>query len=252
MSGKLIEEPPLIVLPSLARELGLVDAIVCQQLYYAGTRWPDGWVRRSYADWSRALRGVVAARSLERTFANLVKAGWAEQDVEPGKPTAFRITPRKLREGSAIERGEPSAVSGGSVSREEGERTPPSKSPSSKPILAPHEEHVGFSVWLAKHVDECGRYGISRSVPRAGTSYRSDLARAYGALREEGWSEEELQLASVGLLADEWMRSQGHSKPENVLRKTKLGGKVDAGRQELERRGSDQYGRFDEGDPRAS
>lgn len=251
MSGKLIEEPPLIVLPSLARELGLVDAIVCQQLYYAGTRAADGWVQRSYADWSRALRDVVKARSLERTFANLVAAGWAEQKTEPGKPTAFRITPRRLREvGSAGSGGNPPLAAEGPVSREEGERTPPSKSPSSKPILAPHEEYPGFGTWLVKHVEECGRYGITRSVPKSGTSYRSDLARAYSTLRGEGWSHEELELASIGHLADEWMRSQGHTKPENVLRKTKLGGKVDAGRQELERRAADQYSRFDEGDPR--
>lgn len=120
-----------------------------------------------------------------------------------------------------------------------------------KSILSPDQEPVGFGSWLSKHVDECERRGITRSVPRAGTSYRSELARTVAGLLGEGVTLEELELASVGVLADEFMRTGGHTKFENVLRKTKLGGKIDAGRAELRRRADDQYGRFDGKDPRA-
>jgi len=246
----LIPEPPLIVLPSLARELGLVDAIVLQQLYYAGARTPDGWVRRSNADWSRAMRGAVAARTLERLWGRLLKAEWIEEARVAGEPTAYRVTPRRLREGSAIERGDPPAASGGSVSRENSrEETPSPKAPSKKRILDPKEEPVGFGTWLSQHVDECARYGIERAVPKAGTSYRSELARSVAGLLEEGWSLEDLRLASIGVLADEFMRREGHTKPENVVRKTKIGGRIDQGRAELARR-DEGYGAFDGDDPR--
>jgi hypothetical protein len=92
----LIQEPPLIVLPSLAREVGLPPAILLQQLYFAGQKAADGWVTRSTGDWSRALRGVIAPRTIERAFSKLLEADWVEASSSPGLPTAYRVTPARL------------------------------------------------------------------------------------------------------------------------------------------------------------
>jgi hypothetical protein len=59
-SKLLIDEPPLIVLPSLAAALGLSEAILLQQIHYwlrQGGHVRDGrrWIYNSYAQWAAQL-----------------------------------------------------------------------------------------------------------------------------------------------------------------------------------------------------
>lgn len=56
-SNLLINERPLIVLPSLAREIGLNEAIVLQQIHFwlnKKVNYEDGeyWVYNTYEDWA--------------------------------------------------------------------------------------------------------------------------------------------------------------------------------------------------------
>lgn len=92
-------------------------------------------------------------------------------------------------------------------------------------ILSSAEEPFEFSQWLGYH---CSR--AERTVPRAGTSARSELARVFAALVAEGYGLEDFKLASDGVLGDAFMVENGHTKPENVLRKSKLAGRIDDGR----------------------
>jgi hypothetical protein len=246
VSGKLISEPPLLVLPSLAREVGLTDAIVLQQLHYASLRAPDGWVVRSAADWSRSLRGVVSTRTVERIFPKLIEAGWVEVKTQVGQPNGYRVTSDKLAEVvPPTSVGSPPPSRRGSVSREEEERERPSSKSSPKKVLSLEEEPEGFAGWLEHHVQTGAALGVSLSVPKHGTSYRSGLARTFAALSGEGYSLEEFKFASDGVLSDEFMREGGHVKPENVLRKEKIGGRVDAGRRWREARGPGGRGKYD-------
>lgn len=140
-------------------------------------------------------------------------------------------------------------ASGHEPSIEPSEGTPSPKTPSSrKPILKPEEEPELFAQWLGFHVTAAGKMDVALSVPRAGTSYRSSLARTFGALAGEGYGKEDFELASLGVLSDDWMRSQGHVKPENVLRKEKIGGRIDVGRafRAAGGEGGGKYGRFDD------
>lgn len=111
-------------------------------------------------------------------------------------------------------------------------------------ILTPQEEPVGFAQWLGEHVTIAAEFGVDVSVPRAATSHRSTLARAFAALQEEGYSAEDFRLASIGVLSDDFMRSGGHVKPENVLRKTKIGGRIDRGRAWRSAQENGKYARF--------
>jgi hypothetical protein len=132
-----------------------------------------------------------------------------------------------------------------SVLQPSGDPTPLPKTLSSQP------EPVEFSEWIGHHVTECERHGIRRSVPAAGTSVRADLAGKFRTLLGEGYDLEQLKLASVGVLADEFMRRGGHTAPENVLRKTKIQKRIDDGRAELARREvAEPYAQFDLGDSR--
>ena len=56
----LISEPPLIVLPSLARLVGLNEAIILQQVHYwlqRSSNIKDGhrWVYNSYPNWYKQM-----------------------------------------------------------------------------------------------------------------------------------------------------------------------------------------------------
>lgn len=240
--SKLISEPPLLVLPSLAREVGLTDAIVLQQLHYAGQRTADGWVERSAADWSRAIRGVLAPRSLERIFPKLVQTGWVEALPTAGKPTAYRVAPRRLAEEAArgLAEGVP-ADSGGSLSRErttEKEK----KSSTSKKRTQPADEVDGFAAWLEHHSSVAAEFGAKVSIPREVTDGRTELHRRFVAALAQGFSPEEIGLASDGVLSADWNMEDGKLKypaHATVLRKPdKVQERVDAGRAWRAQRGS--------------
>jgi DnaD/phage-associated family protein len=76
----LIDEYPLLVLPSLAVIIGLNEAIALQQLHYwlenpKGGVMLDGerWVYNTYEEWQRDNFPFWSVRTVIRTFANLEK-----------------------------------------------------------------------------------------------------------------------------------------------------------------------------------
>lgn len=82
-SSLLLDEPPLIVLPSLAIRVGLESAIVLQQLHYfikinlkANRNIYDGrpWVYNSYTGW-QSIFPFLSTKAIQRIFANLKKSG---------------------------------------------------------------------------------------------------------------------------------------------------------------------------------
>ena len=82
-SSLLLDEPPLIVLPSLAIRVGLESAIVLQQLHYfikinfkANRNIYDGrpWVYNSYTGW-QSIFPFLSTKTIQRIFANLKKSG---------------------------------------------------------------------------------------------------------------------------------------------------------------------------------
>lgn len=78
----LISEPPLQVLPSLAKTIGLNEAITLQQLHYwlenpkAGVdREGFRWVYNTYEDWQRDNFPFWSTKTIQRTFLNLERDG---------------------------------------------------------------------------------------------------------------------------------------------------------------------------------
>jgi hypothetical protein len=110
--------------------------------------------------------------------------------------------------------------------------------------MAVVDEPAFFALWLGHHVSRCAEHGIQRSTPRPGTSYRAQLASTFAALLAEGYELEDFKLASDGVLADEFMRTGGHTAPENVLRKTKIAKRIDEGRAWRAAQENDKYARF--------
>jgi hypothetical protein len=77
----LLDEPPLIVLPSLAIKVGLESAIVLQQIHYflglnyhAGRNIRDDrvWTYNSYEKWQQIFP-FFSKKTVQRIFVNLEK-----------------------------------------------------------------------------------------------------------------------------------------------------------------------------------
>jgi hypothetical protein len=87
-SNLLISEPPLQVLPSLAKAIGLNEAIVVQQLHYwlinpkAGVeRNGIKWIYNTYEEWQEQNFPFWSTKTIQRVFTSLENAGYviAEQ-----------------------------------------------------------------------------------------------------------------------------------------------------------------------------
>lgn len=81
MSNLLINEPPLLVLPRLAKAIGLNEAIIVQQLHYwlenpkvGVTRDGFKWVFNTYDEW-RENFPFWSIPTIQRTFISLEKRG---------------------------------------------------------------------------------------------------------------------------------------------------------------------------------
>lgn len=78
----LISEPPLQVLPTLAKAIGLNEAIVTQQLHYLlrdkrNGRVFDGhqWIFNTYEQWQERFFPFWSIPTIQRIFSHLEKAG---------------------------------------------------------------------------------------------------------------------------------------------------------------------------------
>ena len=79
MSKLLINEQPLVVLPSLAEKIGLNEAIMLQQIHFWITRKPhekDGrqWIYNTYAEWATQFP-FWSESTIKRTIRSLEKKG---------------------------------------------------------------------------------------------------------------------------------------------------------------------------------
>ena len=87
MSKLLINEPPLQVLPTLARLIGLNEAIVLQQIHYWLSAPNSGkeingrrWVRNSLPHWHEQNFPFWSFNTVRRTFKRLIVMGLLEAD----------------------------------------------------------------------------------------------------------------------------------------------------------------------------
>src|SRR4051794_26967866 len=88
MSKLLIDESPLQVLPTLAKAIGLNEAIVLQQLHYVSLRTKDvrvadGWVRQTLAEWAKDEFKFWSYATFSRTVDKLKAAGLIEVETLP-------------------------------------------------------------------------------------------------------------------------------------------------------------------------
>lgn len=87
MSNLLIYEPPLQVLPTLAKEIGLNEAIVLQQIHYWLSnkkvgKWHNGrkWVRNSVDQWQEDNFPFWSTATIRRIISKLESEGYILSD----------------------------------------------------------------------------------------------------------------------------------------------------------------------------
>ena len=85
MSMFLFDEPPIFVNPILARDIGLDEALVLQQLNYwtevnrkTGKNYHEGryWIYNSIRGWKEENFDYMSLDTVKRTFRRLDKAGY--------------------------------------------------------------------------------------------------------------------------------------------------------------------------------
>lgn len=178
-----------------------------------------------------AVYANVDPRNVQRGLRQLEANGWIEKTGEYAVAqrrdrvvNVYRLicerggasdTPRPERGGASVPNGVAPAP------------PEPSLEPSNGSLRSPkvEKEPLAFDEWMADYEQV-----TSRQAPRRGTTARAHLASTFAALVAEGYSPDELKLATRGAWANEWRRENGYVKPENVLKKTKVAGLVEDGR----------------------
>ena len=111
MSKLLINEPPLQVLPSLARAIGLNEAIVLQQLHYwmahAKTKHEGRqWVYKTYEEWQTCFP-FWSIRTIKSVFAGLKASGLvcvqALSDDKWNRVNFYSVNYEKLEEITGVQ-----------------------------------------------------------------------------------------------------------------------------------------------------
>lgn len=96
MSALLLRERPLVVLPGLAKAIGLNEAIAAQQVYWLQSNSRDardGWVEKNREEWVAEFPFWSSA-TIRRTFDSLVSQGLLSvRKARPGfdQTRAFRL-----------------------------------------------------------------------------------------------------------------------------------------------------------------
>lgn len=106
-----------------------------------------------------------------------------------------------------------------------GQTPSPNRPSSSKKIVLPADEPIGFAEWLGYHSEK-----VDRTVPRAATDTRTALCSMFAGLMGQGYELEDFKLATDGIAASEWHMANGATKFATVLRKTKFDELVAEGR----------------------
>ena len=99
MSKLLIPESPLQILPSLAKAIGLNEAIFIQQLHYWSLKSKDGWVYNTYEQWQEQFP-FWSTRTIQRIVRNLEETGLliSRQDNDYDRKKYYQIDYDKLDE----------------------------------------------------------------------------------------------------------------------------------------------------------
>ncbi|MED5040832.1 DnaD domain protein [Geobacillus stearothermophilus] len=106
MSKLLLDEKPLVILPSLAKEIGLNEAIILQQLHYwlqESNNERDGqrWIYNTYEDWQKQFP-FWSVTTIRRTIKKLENQGIIVSDnlnsMKIDKTKWYRIDYERLEE----------------------------------------------------------------------------------------------------------------------------------------------------------
>lgn len=189
----LIEEPPLQVLPSLAKSIGLNEAIVLQQIHYWLTKSnnvKDGhkWIYNSMTNWQKQF-SFWSLPTVKRVFSSLEKQGLLitanYNKAGFDKTKWYRINYEKLQHMSKrLDQNDPTMVSNWTDGSDQNDTTntkrlPETTTETTTDILSGKPDHIPYQEIM------------SYFNQQAGTSYRASskaTQRLISARTNEGFT----------------------------------------------------------------
>ena len=167
-----------------------------------------------------------------------VDGGWRIHDYLDHNPSRAEVEARRRRdaERKAIGRRSESERSPSGQTPESGRTDAGRSSESSRARPHPIPSHTenpptpltqdpGFLDWLADHEKATGH-----QPPGTGTKARAAIAESFHARRAEGYTLDDLKLATIGAHEDDYRRENGYDVAESVLRPTKVAGLIAKGK----------------------
>lgn len=194
--------------------VGLAGAgLYARSLCYCGKYETDGFIPDSW------VHQAVGYEGLKHLPKQLLGVGLWE--LEENDPTGYRIKDytavnksKKEMEKLRANRSR-AGKRGGKAKPQASVKQKESKSPS-------YSYAVSFSSWIEHYKATTGQKQTRGSSP---------ARKAFGARLDDGYSLEDLKLATVGAHSDEFLRKNGHVVPDTILRASKVDRYIQMGRE---------------------
>jgi hypothetical protein len=164
----------------------------------------------------------MSKRAVQDALKKLEAEGHIEQTgVSRAGTRIFSVLMRVADSAMAVDDGQ-----GGSSRHPEGAETatePSKQQPSKEPSEERAREHEDFAAWLTHHSS------VTASSEPKGKA-RKTAASMFSSRRDEGYSLEDLQRATLGAFNDEFRREHGYFDHISVLRPTKVAALIEKGK----------------------
>lgn len=174
--------------------------------------------RRCFIKNGNRVRAIVQALSREGLI-ELVSTGKDEFTVQLPRWARWQTGDPRNAERQSKHRQRRGGSNGHQALFADGDEKPAKDEPSDEQVS------IDFTDWLDDHAQVTGR-----TAPGELTKARKTLLASYRARRDEGYTAEQLKLATRGAHANDFRRENGYDKAESVLRPSKVHDLVEDGR----------------------
>lgn len=190
--------------------------VYARSLAYCGKYETDGYVPKEWADQAVAREGQhdLPGRLVDQGLWGETDSGYLIRDFTEVNRSHEEMNDLRETRSNAGKRG-------GQAKAKAKRKQKRSKSPSYSSSDSSSFSFSEFEDWLSHYRETTGKTKVEGSQP---------ARDAFAARRKDGYSVEDLKLATVGCHGDDFCRDHGHDVPETILRASKVTRYIELGR----------------------